>query len=185
MSQKQIEVEFRAMFDEKKKEEVQEFLEENGKDLGEDDKDTFFFIMPDKLLKVVNNISKENAKLSLKLDKIGEGSDFEELEFSIPQKNFEKAAKLFKALDISDNVMHSFQERHNYEYRGVELALKYSEEWGHHLELEILIQDPSKKEKAEQKIRDVADELDVHLMTDEELKEFTQKVEKEHKEKNN
>jgi len=78
-----IEVEFRSMFSEKKYNDIKIFLEKNAKDLSEDNKDVYFFILQDKLVKVVNNISKKNAKIVLKLNKIGKGSDFEETEILI------------------------------------------------------------------------------------------------------
>ena len=71
-----IEIEFRSIFDRPRYRKINDFLQKNAKNLGKDDKDVFFFIMPDKLLKVVNNISKNNAQIVLKLNKIGKGSDF-------------------------------------------------------------------------------------------------------------
>ena len=79
--------------------------------------------------------------------------------------------------------MHSFQKRKNYVYKGVEVALKYSEVWGHHLELEIMIADIKEKEQAEKKIREAANDLNIKLMTDEELAEFTKKAEEKNKTK--
>jgi len=68
-------------------------------------------------------------------------------------------------------------------YKGVELALKWSEAWGHHLELEVVVSDLAKKEEIEKKIAAVADELRVSLMTNRELLEFTQTAEAEYKNK--
>ena len=78
-------------------------------------------------------------------------------------------------------MMESFQKRHNYLFKGVEIALKYSDVWQYHLELEILINDEDKKIVAEKRIYEVADELGVRIMTDEELKEFTKKAEEKYK----
>ena len=65
----------------------------------------------------------------------------------------------------------------------MEVALKYSEVWGHHLELEIMIADIKEKEQAEKKIREAANDLNIKLMTDEELAEFTKKAEEKNKTK--
>ena len=181
---KKIEIEFRSIFDENRYLKLKKFLDKSAQDLGEDDKDVFFFIMPDKLLKVVNNISKNNAKLVLKLNKIGKGSDFEEIEVTILQANFNEMVKLFTNFGITDNIMQSFQKRHNYLYKDVELALKYSDVWGYHLEFEIVVDDISKKEMAEIKIKKVANELGVHLMTDQELIKFTKNAEEKYKKQN-
>jgi len=180
MQKSNIEIEFRSRFGVKKYKALKRFLSVNAKDLGEDDKDVYFFLFPDKLLKVVNNISKKTAKIVLKLTKIGKGSDFEEIEVPISQGDFEKTSKIFTALHLCDN-MHSFQRRHNYLYKGVEIALKWSELWGYHLELEIVVDNKNKKQSAEKKISSVAEELGVKIMTERELREFTKKKEKEYK----
>jgi len=178
--QTNIEVEFRSMFDKNKYDELAKFLNANAKKLGKDDKDVCFFIFPDKFLKVVNNVSKKTAKLVMKLTKIGYGNTFEEIEIPINPEDINNAIKIFTFLGC-DNIMRSFQQRHNYLYKGVELALKYSDHWGHHLELEIVINEPEKKQIAEKQIIQVAKELKVHLMTDRELKKFTQKAESKYK----
>lgn len=175
-SKKRFEIEFRARFAEEKYGELKKFLDERAEDLGEDDKDVFFFMFPDKLLKAVNNVSKGNAKIVLKLNKIGKGSDFEEIEVPIAQGDFEKTAKIFSTILACDS-MRSFQKRHNYLYKEVELALKWSEIWGYHLELEVMVGNSEEKPEAERKIYAVAEELGITLMTDAELKEFTEKAE--------
>lgn len=179
---KNIEIEHRSRFNEDKYIELQKFLDINAQNLGEDDKDVFFFLFPDKLLKTVNNISKGTAKIVLKLNKIGKGSDFEEIEIPINKADFDNATKLFIALQTGE-YMRSFQKRHNYIYKDVELALKWSEAWGHHLELEIVVGDISQKDNAEKRIAAVAEELGIHIMTDKELLEFTQAAELEYKNK--
>lgn len=180
-NQKNIEIEFRAIFGEKDFFRIKEFLDQNAENIGEDDKDVFFFIMPSKLLKVVDNVSKNNAKLVLKLNKIGKGSDFEEIEIPIEREHINNFVKVLTTLEFTDNIMHSFQKRQNYNYKGVEIALKHSEVWGHHLELEIMITDIKEKEQAEKRIREVANGLNIKLMTDQELAEFTKKAEEKHK----
>lgn len=180
-NKKQIEIEFRSMFDEEKFNSLKDFLDKNAEDLGEDDKDVYFYILPDKLLKVTDNVSKDTAKLTLKLNKIGQGSDFEEVEFPIHREEVEKAVRMFNCLELTDNIMHSFQSRHNYLYKGVELALKYSLEWKHHLELEIVINKETEKEDAERRIQEVADDLDIKIMSEEELERFTKEAESKNK----
>lgn len=56
-SKKQIEIEHRALLNEEEYRQLGPFLRAHGEDLGEDDKDVHFFLIPDKLLKVTNNIS--------------------------------------------------------------------------------------------------------------------------------
>ena len=174
---KNIEIEFRSKISKEKYDWLHEFLGKNAKDLGEDNKDTKFYILPDMLFKVVDEKSKDKAKVVLKTSRIGDGSDFDEIEITIIPEEFEKAIELFDHLNLPGKAMQAWQERHNYLYKGVELAVKYSEYWEHHVELEIVVNDMSQKATAEEKIRDVAKELDIELMTDEEIKAFTQTVE--------
>jgi adenylate cyclase class IV len=178
---KRIEIEFRSRFDRNKYENLGRFLKTNAKDLGKDDKNVFFFILPDKLLKVVDNVSQKTAKIVLKLNKIGHGSDFEEIEIPINPLEVAKAVKMIRYLNLGADLMESFQKRHNYSYKGFEIALKYSDHWGYHLELEIVVDDAVKKTKAEQKIKAVAQELNIRLMDEDELRDFTQKTEKDYK----
>ena len=56
------------------------------------------------------------------------------------------------------------------------MALKFSETWGYHLELEILIHDDKQKQQAVEKITEVANELDVHILSDDELTILTKKI---------
>lgn len=181
---KNIELEYRALVTEEKHRELLEFFTKNGKDLGENNKHTFHFIFPDKLLNVIDLESKKEAKFALKLGKIGKGSHFEEIEISIDPKDFEKSVQFFKSLGF-DEVIESFQMRHDYEYKGVEFAVKHSGEWGYHVELEILLPDRSGLQEAEQKIRSAAEELGLKLMSEEELAAFTGAIEAKHRAQNN
>lgn len=175
---KRIEIEHRARFSKKEHDRLLIFLQKNGKDLGQDDKNVYFFTFPDKLLKVTNNTSKGTAKITGKLSKIGEGSGFEEIEFSIAPAEVEKAVLLFKLFGFTE-VHDSFQRRHNFEYKDVEIAIKHSKMWGYHAEFEIMIDDEMKKNEADSKILGVAGELGIELMTEDELKSFIQQKETE------
>lgn len=179
-----IEIEFRSIINRPQYRKIEAFLQKNAKDLGKDNKDVYFFIMPEKLLKVVNNISQRNAEVVLKLGKIGKGSDFEELRIPIKQADINDAVKIFSYLTVAKNIMHSFQKRHNYRYKDVEIALKYSDVWDYHIELEINVNNKNKKEAAEKKIKEVANELGIKLMNDKELSEFTRKKEEENSKAN-
>jgi len=175
---KQIEIEHRARFSKEEHVRLLSFLQQNGKDLGEDDKNVYFFTFPDKLLKVSDNISKNTAKITGKMNRIGEGSGFEEIEFLIDRADVSKAVELFKKFGFTE-VHDSFQSRHNFEYRGVEIALKYSEMWGYHAEFEIMIDDETKKDAADQQIMSVAKNLGITLMTEEEIRVFIKEKESE------
>lgn len=170
-----IEVELRSLIDEKKFLELNDFLSKNGDDLGEDNKDTHFFLFPDKLLKVTENITKNNAKLTLKLQKIGIGSHFEEIEIYFSPEDTGKMIRIFEIIGLKDH-QYSYQSRHNYFYKNIEFALKYTVSWGFHCEMEIMVSSADNATDAIKEITLVASELGLEIMTDDELKKFTAKI---------
>lgn len=172
------EIEMRARFDEAKYNELKKFLDTNAENLGEDNKDCHYLIFPDKLLKLVLNTSKHTAKVSLKMNRIGQGAAFEEIEFYFPPEEFETALKLFQKLDLPVRIMSGPQRRVNYKYQDCEIALKWSDVWGYHMEIEQMIEDQSAQVSSEMHIRKVAEDLGVCLMSEDELKEFVCQVEK-------
>lgn len=177
---KNIEVEFRSRFSKEKYDQLLKFLLKNAQDLGTDDKRVWFFVMPDKLLKVTHNVSSKSGKITLKLTKIGKGNHFEEIEFPITEESVESAIRLFTELGHK-YLFEPIILRHNFLFKGVELALKYSKTWGYHLELEIEIDSLAQKNEVEEKIFKVAEELGITVMSEDELWEFTQNVEKTYK----
>ena len=176
MTPKHIEVEYRSRISEEEYHTLIAFLNAHAEDLGEDDKSIHFFLFPDKTLKVTDNISQESAKITLKLNRIGNGAMFEEIEVPIARADVDKMVRMFDIFGF-DHLIEPIVKRHNYTYKGVELAVKYSESWQYHVELEVIIGDESEHAAAEAKIRAVADELKLHLMTEEELTIFTTELE--------
>ena len=180
-SKKQIEIELRSLLDKRKYAALKKFLDTNAKSLGKDDKDVYFFLLPDRIVKAVKNVSQKTAKIVIKLNRLGKGrSDFEEIEIPISPLDFDKAVKLFSSLRF-DQIQNSYQKRQNYLYEGVEIALKHSDSWGYHMEFEVIIDDLSKKNEAERKIYQVANKLGVKIMTEEEITEFAQKIDAQYK----
>ena len=177
---KRIEIEYRSRFSKKKYLALSRYLTRKAKDLGRDDKRVWFFVMPDKLLKVTHDISRKSGKITLKLTKIGKGSHFEEIEFPIAERDVEPAVKLFQLLGYKYLVEPKIL-RHNFSYKGVEIALKYSKTWSYHLELEIVITSLEAKSEADKKISTVSKELGIKILTEKELWDFTQQIEKTYK----
>ncbi len=173
-----LEVEFRAKLSKKKYDELHAFLQEHGENLGEDNKDCYYYILPDRLVKVVQNTSKKTAKVSLKLNRIGNGASFPEYEFSFDPGEFERARQLFNKLGLPGKIMHGPQERTNYAYKDCEIALKLSDAWGYHLEIEQVVPGENQQQQAEAHIRAVAQDLGVELMSEEALKAFTEEAER-------
>jgi len=178
-----IEIEFRTRFDEKEYKRLKSFLGEHARDLGEDDKNSHFFVFNNKVLKVVDEVSKNLAKIVLKLNRIGQRDYFPEIEIPITRSDVKKAVQIFNELN-AEIVVESFQRRHNYLYKGVEIALKYSDNWGYHAEFEIVVDGTDSEVSrvaAKKQIRKVAAELGAKLMTNEEIKKFITPIEKRYK----
>jgi adenylate cyclase class IV len=176
MNQKTIEIEYRALLTEEQFLELRDSLNNKAQLLGNDNKDTLFYIWNDKVIKVVQNAESLATKMVLKPGRIGEQSHFEETELKLDPSMFETAKKFCEQL-IPEKVMRSFQFRTNYMYKNVEIALKYTQTWGFHIELEIMVESVDQKDQAEQEIRTVADELKLHLLDDAELSKLTKELE--------
>lgn len=172
-----IEVEFRSRFSQEEYDRLTSFLDEHAECLGPDDKQCIYYIFQDRLLKVVRNVSKQDAKISLKMNRLGEGSAFKEMEVHFQEKDFETMKEILNHLNLGANVAEEGQQRINYIYKGCEIALKYGKTWGHHLEIEKMISDPKEKEQAERDIKAVTDELGIKLMTEKEISDFVKEFE--------
>ena len=176
---KSIELEYGACITEADYLRLRDFLSKEGKTIGSDNKDTHFFIWLDKVVKVVFNKDSEKAKISLKPGRIGKQSHFDEIELLIDIGQAEKAVEFFKTMS-PDDIQFVYQFRTNYEYKGVEIALKYTRSWGFHVELEIMLDSVEEKEKADLRIKKVASELGLEIMQDDELAEYTTKIDSGH-----
>lgn len=175
-----LEIEYRAQLTEEEFAALTDLLRQRGEDLGQDDKHIWFYVLPDRLLKVVRNISTGTAKIAVKASKIGAGAAFPEVELPIRPDDVETAVSVFDALGYTPFMHQAHNDRHNYRYGGVEFALKWSEAWQHHAELEVLLEDgapPEEISAAKQRIESVALECGVRLMTEEELADFTRRFE--------
>ena len=172
-----LEIEKRGFLTEEQYKNLLDFLQENGEDLGEDNKDVVYYGFSDKILKVVNNISKGNAKISLKLNKLGQGSVFPETEVHFAQDDFKKMKLIIEKITVPDLAMSGTQKRRNFNYKGCELSVKWSEEWKYHFEIEKLIDSEDRVAEAEKQLELVAEELGLKIMTEQELKDFTKKIE--------
>jgi predicted adenylyl cyclase CyaB len=172
-----IEVELRARFSKEEYDRLKIFLDEHAECLGPDDKRCIYYIFQDRLLKIVHNISKQDAKVSLKMNRLGEGSAFKEIEVHFQEKDIQSMKNLFDHLDLNAKIAEESQQRINYAYKGCEIALKYGKTWGYHLEIEKMIPDSSLQEQAEKEIRSVADELGIVLMTEKEIADFLKEFE--------
>ncbi|MFD9479408.1 CYTH domain-containing protein [Streptomyces nojiriensis] len=171
-----IEIEMRARFPKECHDQLVARLKADAEDLGNDDKHIYFYVLPDQLLKVTDNTAAGTAKITLKESKIGQGSAFAETEFAIAPADVSAAVKVFNSLGFEAAMHEAFNFRHNYRFDGVEIAVKWSEAWGYHAEFELLLDDDASdaaRDEATAKIMDVAAELGITLMNEQELADFT------------
>jgi adenylate cyclase class IV len=171
-----IEVEQRGLLTEEQYIELQNRLKKEAVFLGEDNKYVEYLIYSDKLLKLIKNTSKQIAVLSLKLNPIGEGSFYDETETNFPVEKFEDLQKIITNITKPDQIIKGTQKRENFKLGDVEIALKWSEDWKYHFELEYMIDNENDKNLALEKLKNVADLLNLKAMTIEEEKEFTDKI---------
>lgn len=171
-----VEIEMRARFSQEVHDRLVARLERDGEDLGQDDKYIYFYVLPDRLLKVTDNITATSAKITLKDGKIGQGSAFPETEIAIAHDDVPAAVRIFNALGSESTMHEAYNARRNFRFGEVEIAVKWSEAWGYHAEFEVLLdEEPSPAEvvAAHERIAAVARELGVTLMSESELAEFT------------
>lgn len=181
MSNKNIEVEIRGIFSEEEYERLIKFLDENAEVLGQDNRETTFFIIPEKTLKVAKALSKGTAKIALKIGNIKTGQQ-EEIEINISPDDFDKAVKTFISLGFGE-IQHTFQKRRNYKFNGAEIAVKFSEEWGFHWEMDSVIEEEDKIDLERNKLLDIAKNLSLNAMTDEEIKILCDEIDEKNRQK--
>ncbi|EKD27078.1 MAG: hypothetical protein ACD_79C00891G0001 [uncultured bacterium] len=172
-----LEIEKRGFLTKKKYYELIKFFNKNGRFLGDDDKDVVYYIFNNKLLKAVHNISKKNAKISLKMNKIGDGSVFPEIEVIFNEKDYPKIKFILDKITNPDKIMKGIQKRKNYIYRDCEFAVKWSKDWGYHFEVEKVVENKKVVAGVLREIESIVSELGINIMSEEELKNFTKKAE--------
>jgi adenylate cyclase class IV len=176
-----IEVEKRGLLTEEKYNELFAFLDKHAESLGEDDKEVVYYIYDDKLLKVVNNLSKGNAKISLKMNKLGDSVAMLENEIIFSSEDFQKMKDILGSITNPSQIIEGEQKRKNYVYKGCEIAVKWSKDYKYHFEIEKVIENKDDVSEVEKELDGVVEELGLVSMTNDELKQFQQKVQDEAK----
>jgi len=174
-----IEVEIRGFLNKNKYKKLISFLDKHSRVKDIDHRETVFFIIPKKTLKVTKQISKNSAKIALKVGEIGRNIQ-EEYEVSIDPQDFDLMVNLFKKLGFTQ-VQYTLQKRNNYRYKNYEIAVKWSKDWGYHFEIEKVIQDPALAEETKRELNQFARKLGLKTMSEREFSEFAAKVDKSHR----
>lgn len=134
-----------------------------------DNKTSYFFVLPDINLSIASSTAKTVIKY--KGGQLGLGNGFEELEVPIPRESLQNSIKLFSTL-LKIEPQFSEQFRINYDLsNNIEVALKYTQTWGFHLEIEKTYEHTTdldqEKQKAKQELDEVATQLKISFIDDE------------------
>jgi adenylate cyclase class IV len=173
---KAIEVEFRALVSEADHARIKKFLDTHAKTLRHQEQASYYFHDSGKAFKLVHDKGQEQVRAAYKSKNITDAGHADEFEISIDPSQELAAVKMFKGLLGLDKVIYDEQVRTDYDYKRVEIALKWSEGWGHHLEFEVVVGLDSEIKAAEVLIQEVADELGVKLMTDQEVTDLVASI---------
>lgn len=139
------------------------------KDLGENNTESIFYLGGTFHLKVCKQTSKHTAKLALKQSEYGD--EFSQ-EYELPI-SFDDAATAEKMMNIVLSKLPKVptaQTRHDFLLDGVEIAVKHSDDWGYHVELEKLVEKDDQIEAALTEIAKVAKSLQLVTLAKEEAK---------------
>jgi len=146
-----------------------------------DNKKSYFFVLPDRNLSVA--VSKAKSVIKYKSGQITKGNGFEEHEFPFDSTSLTDVIGLLSSL-LEIEPQYSEQFRINYYLDNkIEIALKYTETWGFHIEIEKVYQAKNEKDLetskklAQKDVENVAKLLDVKLITSDDIENFTKECE--------
>ncbi len=175
-TERNFEYEERAFLAEDHFLQVKEQLDSLAQVVKTDNKTSYFFVLPNVNVSIAASASKTVVKY--KGGQLGRGNGFEEHEFSIEPNALPEALRLFTSL-LKLEPQVSVQFRINYDLgNNVEVALKYTQMWGFHLEIEKLYSAATDEDKtgkqhqAQQELEALAQKLGISFITDEEMETF-------------
>ncbi|MEP7103317.1 MAG: CYTH domain-containing protein [Candidatus Dojkabacteria bacterium] len=173
-----VKLELRGQLEEIKFNEVKARLSKESSKEWPDDREVAFFIIPNINLKVTKYLSKNTAKIVYK-NALSSEVLAEELSIPINPEDFEGTVRIFTELGYT-NVQRSNQKRTNYLYKDVIIALKYSEDWKYHFEIERIIKPEERGDIVRDTMESIATELGLIVMSSEEINNLIVKVNQEH-----
>lgn len=168
------EIEQRALLSREQYEKLYYFLSKET-DIETDNKDVYFFISNNWLLKISHEISKMNAKIWLKDSNISNAIITKEFEVTIDSKKIQEFLKLFEKLWYKYQ-QRSAQIRTNFNYKWTIVSLKHSKSRWYHCEVEINIDSLEKKWKAMRILNLVTRELKIKALSPWRIKSLCKKL---------
>lgn len=155
------------------KDEQDQFLKQvidlGAKDLGENNTENIFYLADTYQLKVSKMLSKNKAKIALKSRELGADSG-KEIEIHFPLEDAASAESIIDTLIPDRSKIPTEQSRHDFLLDDIEIAVKYSQDWGYHVELEQMVSEEEDIEGALERIEALAKKLKVSTLTVDEAK---------------
>lgn len=145
---------------------VKNLVHRGAEDIGQNDTGNIFYLGDGYQLKVAKLFSKKKAKFALKLREFGDISS-EEVEVHFSLDDAEAAERMMDVLLADKKKVPTEQTRHDYLLDGIEIATKYSDDWGYHIEFEQMVDNESDISRALEAIDRLAASLDIQTMTKE------------------
>ena len=173
------EIELRGLLEKEQYSNLIKKLDDLGYVHEEDDKLSYFFERERGIFKLNDEISKNQAKVSLKIGD-EEKNSLEEYEVVVDRKYFKKLLLIFQKLGFTKfNIVD--QKRINFHMKDldVELALKHSPNFQYHFEIEYLGKKIKSEEKIKQYLKEVCGKFGITPLTEEELAKKIQEIKKD------
>lgn len=175
---KQFEIELRGVLSEQEYQRLREYLEQYSSKQQEDNKVTYFFVTTGFILKVTHDYSHNKAKITVKL-----GDEtmniLEEYEVGIPTDKVEDAVKMYQHLGFTQ-VNRVYQRRVNFWYKDTVIALKHTDDWGYHFEIEAMAADEVEAKQKKEYLTQVCHELGIIYMSPEQIRQKIDEINRRH-----
>ncbi|MFA4954044.1 MAG: hypothetical protein WC641_01905 [Patescibacteria group bacterium] len=173
-----IEVELRGLLTPEEYDALIKRLEREGVAFEADDKDTFFFNVPQGIFKVCDEISKDQGKLSLKIGSEETGA-LKEMEIVIKREQVPSFMEFFAALGYTE-YHHVPQKRKNFFLKDSTLSLKFTPDFQYHFELEgELLDDEALVEEEKKHLKSICDQYGIVPLEPEEIAAKVKEIRKQ------
>lgn len=145
-------------------------------DLGNNDTDTIFYVTDDAQIKLQIRSSKQQAKIAWKSGGLDGASSRTEIEVGVNFTDTAAAEQLIDVLLPTARKVPTAQKRHDFKLADLSIALKYSDHWSYHIEIDEVVETQAEVAAALTRIEQLAGQLDVTLFTTEEEKQFVDAI---------
>lgn len=170
-----IEVEKRGLLSKKQFEQLPTIiLSLGGIDLGKNDTESIFYLLVNMQVKIQHSTSRNTAKIAWKSGGVDGSPKREEIEVNISVQDYANAEQLMQKLLPDTQRFLTAQKRHDFILHDVQIAVKHSNDWGYHVELERLVDSETKAKDTLKNIDAIAKKLNVVLFTADEERQFVE-----------